>query len=318
VAPPPPPDAPAIACPANVAVSGVTGGSRAVTYPPPVATGGVAPLTVVCTPVSGSVFVLGTTPVFCSVTDARGQFRQCTFSVTLTGLLLSVTRFLAFGDSFTEGENGQASSLGSPIVDVASAYPTKLRGLLNAEFSGAPIVVTARGVGGETAEAGLARLPGVLAAERPGALLLLEGYNNLTGPCPPGAGGTAACAAAISTVVTALRGDIRVALAPSTGVRFVFVSTLTPPGPVVGSRDRRIAADAIVLTNSLLAPTIRAEGATLVNPHPLFVGHESQYVGDDGLHLRPPGYQVLAETFFAAIKATIPATTGIAFARRPE
>jgi lysophospholipase L1-like esterase len=245
------------------------------------------------------------------VTDSRGQLGQCTFSVILSAPTLSVTKFLAFGDSFTEGENGQLAILGSPIVDPPNAYPTKLQALLNAEFVGQNIAVPARGVGGETAEAGLARLPGVLAVERPGALLLLEGYNNLTGPCPPGSGATPACTAAISTVVAALRSDIRVALAPSTGVRFVFVSTLTPPGPVVGSRDRRIAPDAIVLANAQLAPMIRAEGATLVDPHPLFLGHESQYVGDDGLHLRAPGYQVLAETFFAAIKGTIPVAAGL-------
>jgi lysophospholipase L1-like esterase len=298
-------------------VTGVTGGSLPVSYPPPTASGGVPPLTVTCTPPSGAPFTLGTTPVFCSVTDARGQLRQCTFLVTLTGLTLAVTRFLAFGDSFTEGENGQTALLGSPIVDVVNSYPTKLQALLNGAFSGAPIAVTARGVGGETAEAGLARLPGVLATERPGALLLLEGYNNLTGPCPAGSAVTSACATAITTVVTALRGDIRLALA-SPGVRFVFVSTLTPSGPVTGTSDRRIAANAILQANDLLVPMIRAEGATLVDPHPLFLGHESQYVGADGLHLRPAGYQVLAETFFAAIKATVPATTGIAFTRGPQ
>jgi lysophospholipase L1-like esterase len=51
-------------------------------------------------------------------------------------------------------------------------------------------------------------------------------------------------------------------------------------------------------------------GAVLSDPYPLFLGHEAEYVDEDGLHLRPAGNQVLAETFFAAIKRAIPAAFG--------
>jgi len=54
----------------------------------------------------------------------------------------------------------------------------------------------------------------------------------------------------------------------------------------------------------------RAEGAILVDPYPVFVGHESEYVADDGLHLRRAGYQALADTFFAAIRNTVTSTPG--------
>jgi lysophospholipase L1-like esterase len=99
-------------------------------------------------------------------------------------------------------------------------------------------------------------------------------------------------------------------IARSAGVNYVFASTLTPPGPYKGGRDRRIADSAISETNTKLAPVVRAEGAILVDPYPVFIGHEAEYVADDGLHLRRAGYQALADTFFAAIKSNVTSTPG--------
>jgi lysophospholipase L1-like esterase len=85
----------------------------------------------------------------------------------------------------------------------------------------------------------------------------------------------------------------------------MFVSTLTPPGP---SGSNRIDGDAIIQANVRLRQMIASEGGVLVDSYPLFVGHEADYVNVDGLHLRPAGYQTLADAFFAAIQATIPRT----------
>ena len=91
-------------------------------------------------------------------------------------------------------------------------------------------------------------------------------------------------------------------------VGFIFVSTLTPQGPVLpgAAHDRRISNDAIQQTNARIRQVVAAEGARLVDSYPLFVGHEADYVDTDGLHLRPAGYQALADAFFAAVTATIP------------
>ena len=87
------------------------------------------------------------------------------------------------------------------------------------------------------------------------------------------------------------------------------MSTLTPPGPFGGRpRDRRIAAEAVVRTNAAVAAMAQAEGAILVDTYGRFVGHEAEYVDQDGLHLRPAGYQALAAAFFDAIKQTVSAT----------
>ena len=88
-------------------------------------------------------------------------------------------------------------------------------------------------------------------------------------------------------------------------MRYTFLSNLTPPG-ATGSN--RIDGGAIVQVNGRIQQVAAAEGAVFVDSYGRFVGHEPEYVNVDGLHLRPAGYQALADGFFAAIKATIPQT----------
>jgi lysophospholipase L1-like esterase len=225
--------------------------------------------------------------------------------------VLSITRFLAFGDSFTEGQNGRPGRFGERFVDVPNSYPTKLERLLNTEYPGQSIVVANRGFGGELIEDGLRRrLPDVLGRERPEALLLLDGYNNLLAECRPRDAATQGCLREIDRIVATTREYIHVARMPGFGVKYIFVSTLTPPGPYVSGNDRRIAADAIVQTNARLSDAVREEGAILVDSYRLFAGREAEYVDDDGLHLRPAGYEAVAQAFFAAIKTAVVASVG--------
>ncbi|MEP6918022.1 MAG: SGNH/GDSL hydrolase family protein, partial [Acidobacteriota bacterium] len=205
----------------------------------------------------------------------------------------------------TEGQNGRTGFRGERFVDLPNAYPTQLQRLLNVEYPGQSIVVSNQGVGGEGIEVGLERLPGVLSRARAEALLLLDGYNNLLQECRPADVAKPGCLREIDRIATAMTQCIRIARTPSFGIKYIFVSTLTPPGPFVSIPDRRIAPEAIVQTNARLSAVVRAEGAILVDPYPAFVGHEAAYVDDDGLHLRPAGYQVLADTFFSAIKKSV-------------
>ena len=304
----PTPGPPGITCPADISINGVTGGSQDVSFPAPTVTGGAQPVSVACTRESPSTFTLGATTVTCVASDHLGRQAACSFGVTLSAAVLSVTRFLAFGDSFTEGENGRLTAFGTPFLDVPNSYPTKLAALFAAEFPDQGIVVVNRGQSGEAVEDGLTRLPGELAAVRPDALLLLDGYNNLLDDCPFGEAIGSTCRATVDYVVSKLRDMIRTAR--GAGVRYVFVSTLTPPGPVVGPEPRAISLDAVAQVNDRIRPMVPAEGAVLVDPYPLFLGHEAEYVDEDGLPLRPAGYQVLAETFFSAIKQAIPASFG--------
>ena len=310
--PGPNPGAPVITCPANLTVHGVSGAGQTVTYPPATATGGSAPVTVTCTPGSGGSFNVGTTAVSCTAVDTSARQAQCSFTVTLTPMLLGVTKYLAFGDSLTEGQNGRPGLLGERFIDVPNAYPTKLQSMLNVEYPGQGIVVPNYGRGGEAVgDAANARLKDALSSEKPGAVLILDGYNNLLFPCAAGLPATDACSQAIVDVAFGVRDLIRTAKRTEYGVRYIFVSTMTPPGPFLGvPPDRRIANNAIMSANSKIASMARAEGATLVDTYPTFIGHESEYVDQDGLHLRPAGYQALAGSFFAAIKNTVTSTPG--------
>lgn len=306
---PTPVDPPAIACPSDIMVRGVTGGGQAVSYPNPTTAGGSVPVNVNCSPASGSTFPIGGTQVSCTVTDSAARQATCSFAVTLSATALSATKFVAFGDSVTEGQNGRIAG-GMRVVDLPSAYPTKLQSLFDFEFPGQGITVVNEGKGRESLEVGVKRLPGILASQHPDALLLLDGYNDLAS-CKPGQTTLPRCLTAIGVVVNKLRECIQIAHDPRYGVRYIFVSTLTPPGPVSGPNDRRRDAGAIAETNARLRPMVPAEGAILVDPYPQFLGHEAEYVDIDGLHLRPAGNEVLARMFFSAIKAAIPANSGV-------
>jgi lysophospholipase L1-like esterase len=75
------------------------------------------------------------------------------------------SKYVAFGDSLTQGTNGVRPY---PVV-----LEQRLRGIDRAA------VVVNRGVGGEETGGGRGRIGGVLAADRPGFLLILEGTNSL-------------------------------------------------------------------------------------------------------------------------------------------
>lgn len=295
--------APQIACPADVTVRGITGSSQAATYPAPTVSGGAAPVSVTCTPASGSTFPLGATSVSCTASDAQARQAACAFNVTLAAATLSVTKFDTLGDSLTEGENGRLAFLDSP-----NAYPTRLQALFDTTYPGQGIKVINHGVSGWPIERTVEELPGDLAVDRPGGALFLSGYNNLYNACGNGPANTVACQAAIGTVQFGIRDCIR--RSKDVSVSYIFVSTLTPQGPVLpgAAHDRRISSDAILQANARIRQVVAAEGVKLVDTYPLFLGHEAEYVDTDGLHLRPAGYQVLADSFFAAINATVPAT----------
>jgi lysophospholipase L1-like esterase len=291
---------PQITCPADVTVKSVEGPAQAVTFPDPTVTNGAAPVTTTCDRTSGTTFPLGTTAVSCTATDAQQRRASCAFNVTLSGFALSVQKFETVGDSLTEGENGLLT-----FVDTPNAYPTKLQALFDRDYPGQGITVINRGMNGQRAEVTRDLLPNHLLRDRPEAVLIMTGYNNLTTPCATGQANTADCGDATEFVAFAVRDCIRKAKESPVGVKFIFASTLTPPGP---SGSRRIDPNAILEVNRKIRQQVALERVVLLDPHPAFVGHETEYVNVDGLHLRPAGYQALADAFFAVVKATIPQT----------
>jgi hypothetical protein len=76
---------PSITCPANITKSNDPNKcSAVVTYPTPTPSDNCnGPVTVTCSPASGSTFPVGSTSVTCTATDAAGLTANCSFTVTV-------------------------------------------------------------------------------------------------------------------------------------------------------------------------------------------------------------------------------------------
>ena len=302
--PPPSPPTPGqpsltITCPPSITASTINGAPVPVTFANPTTAGGRPPIAISCSRTSGSLFPLGTTPVQCSATDATAAISSCSFTVTVVPApQLSRTKFLAFGDSFTEGEVTvpSASPTREPynfvlrVVPEAS-YPTRLSTLLLSRYpqQASTLSVVNAGKGGERAEEGAIRLPGVMANVRPDVLLLLEGANDLVALGAPG----------VSRAIAGL--DTMAKEGRNRGAR-VFLATL-PPSRASGPR--AIPALTVTALNDRIRTTAAGEGAVLVDLHAALSADVTRYIGIDGLHPTEAGYLRMAEVFFDAIRATL-------------
>jgi lysophospholipase L1-like esterase len=70
-----------ITCPANQTAESLDGSGSTVEYPPSSVTGGAEPVTLTCTPASGSSFSLGSTRVACTAVDQSQRTAACSFNV---------------------------------------------------------------------------------------------------------------------------------------------------------------------------------------------------------------------------------------------
>jgi lysophospholipase L1-like esterase len=285
----------------------VSSPAQLVTYSPPGVSDGTAPVTTTCTPASGASFPLGTTKVSCTASDAAARQATCSFNVTLKGMAIAIKKYSAIGDSFTEGQNGEPDPR---FVDPPNSYPTKLQLALDATYPGQGVTVSNHGVGGAPMDSIVQNLVTYVTAEKPDAVLVEGGYNDLLGDCGTGPTTATACGNAIQRVQNGFLDCIRKSKEAPRNVAYVFVATMTPPGPLQpgAQRDRRISNDTIVQANTRIKQVVSSAGGILVDVYPLFQGHEADYVDTDGLHLRPAGYQAMADAFFAAIQKAIPQT----------
>src|SRR5262245_65857531 len=79
-----------------------------VVYGTPSTIGGASPVATTCTPQSGGLFPVGMTTVMCTATDTRQRTDSCSFGVTVQRpAVIAATKFMAFGDSITAGEDGR-------------------------------------------------------------------------------------------------------------------------------------------------------------------------------------------------------------------
>lgn len=303
--PTPTPDPPRITCPAPLSQVSPTGLAVTLVYGTPSVANGASPVTTTCVPASGGAFAIGTTTVTCTATDARQRADTCSFPVqVLAPATIKVTRFLAFGDSITLGQDGNpapscdatASSPKTPEgvwapLDILTGheYPTVLREQLAARYTTQTLTVDNAGLGAETAADGAARFPVVLASRLPQVVLLMEGSNDILDGDP----------AKIGPAIVGLRSMIRSARGLN-----VFLATVPPMNPA-GCRGRRGYATVSAL-NAAIAQLAQSEGVSLVDVNAAFAGNLS-LLSTDGLHPTAAGFETIATAFFQAIRNSLEA-----------
>jgi lysophospholipase L1-like esterase len=323
-------DAPSIACPiAPAPVVSPNGSAQPVSFGSPTVTGGQAPLTTSCLPASGASFTVGTTTVTCTTTDARSRAASCTFPVVVQPPpKLSVTSFLAFGDSITWGEDGAAAASASAsgqhvyVQLVGRTYPDDLQSALRARYAQQQVSVTNAGCPGESLSdpgtigdkstclgarsddpSAFRRFTSLAATHQWGAVLLMEGSNDVN------------TAAGDSTVLPTAASYLRqmVDAARANGMR-VIVATVPPMAPPgVPSRTK---GSAIVPTyDDMVRAVATSENIPLADVYAAFGSDAPTLIGFDGLHPNPSGYQRIADTFLGAIEKSLEAQQTVS--RRP-
>jgi len=286
----------AVACPAAISTS-TTAATIAVAYAAPATTGGTLPVTASCSPASGTQFSKGaTTTVTCSASDSAGKTASCTFGITVAAIpQLKGTKFLAFGDSFTAGEVLNAAR--RQVVNDSKAYPTLLKALLLARYTAQEFVIPNYGNPGEVLMSDLGyrseetrlRWLRALTVERPDAVLILEGVNDLN-----------TVGITNDQIAGVLSEMVQEAYAAQ--VKMVYLATEPPqiPGLLRSSQAARVPD-----LNSKITAVARAQAATLVDLYGAMIGNVTGLINsDDGLHPYPAGYAVMAQTFFTSIRNT--------------
>jgi lysophospholipase L1-like esterase len=278
-----------ISCPAPIERESLLGQPLTVVFTP-TTMGGNGAVTTTCQPASGGEFPVGRTTVQCTARDADARTSACSFDVVIKGApKLSVTKFIAFGDSLTEGTVAPNAFL--TLVVNSASYPFKLEALLRDRYRTQEITVGNDGVAGEEAfEAAQRRFRSMLRVHSPEAVLLMEGSNDLFFFRDE----------AFELALPAL--EEMVSDGQEAGAK-MFLATIPPQRPN-GARNRAAVAALIPEFNKQIRAIAQRTHATLVDIEPVILA-DMTLIGDDDLHPTERGYQTIAETFFKVIKETL-------------
>jgi lysophospholipase L1-like esterase len=306
---PPPTDPPAISCPAGKTAQSVDGNPVAVTYADPTFTGGQSPFTLACTPVSGATYPVGATTVSCTLTDAQHRTSNCSFPVTVVvppPPHLSVTTFVAFGDSITWGEDGRDSASQPqsqrgkvhPEVQfpIPETYPGALALKLVSRYTAQSPTVSNAGLPLEaiTKPTTFPRFDGTVASGLYGVVLIMEGANDLP-----------AAVQDMSVLQAAIAGLRRMIVdARGHGVR-PYLATIPPEFDGCCPHDRGGAHLLVPGFNDLVRGLATEQSVPLVDVYTALNTNVTAYIGPDGLHPTAGGYALMADTFFTVIKNTL-------------
>ena len=284
-------DPPAVTCPNNVSITAPLSGPAVLTYDAPATTAGATPVTVACSPESGTPFPVGSSSVECVATDTLKRTATCSFSVFVTAApRLSRTRILAFGDSITAGDVVIPGTDDVLLAPTALPYPAVLQKLLRERYGDQPVVFNA-GLSGEHAFASntLPRFGLAYRVNNADSVVILEGFNDILYKDP--VQGIAEAEFGVRVLAASARGQ---------GAR-VFIALLTPTKP----GRRNIPLGIVGAANDRLREVARNEGAIVIDTFTPLLADLNGNIGSDGLHLTPLGYRRLAETVFAALRANL-------------
>ena len=245
----------------------------------PTPTGGRPPYDVQCEPGSSSIFALGETSVRCTARDAGTAQASCVFAVTVrTSQTLRKTRFMAFGDSITDGKVSLV-----PLISLAGpdTYPFQLEQMLRERYVAQAIHVMNRGHSGERTDEGAQRLPGLLDEDKPEVLLLLEGVNAVR---------------ALSTATQEQHLQTMISDAKRRQVD-ILIATVMPVAPVGRLQPASEYNAAIRALNTRILRLADRNGiGPVVDLFALFEAN-MHLLGTDGLHPTLEGQRRIAEAF---------------------
>jgi lysophospholipase L1-like esterase len=301
-------DPPKITCPVPPTVQLTTSvNSIPVVYDNPMTMNGKPPVTTTCVPASGSSFSLGRTTVSCTATDALQRADVCSFVVTVVPPpVLAATRFLAFGDSITRGEDGRNSVSDTSFsprfyprvyLPDAQTYPGVLQQSLADRYRTQSPMVFNKGCPGEavTDIETFARFVGLTSSRQYEVALIMEGSNDVYLGTKD--------SRVLATAIVGLRQMVRDA--KSRGIR-PYLATIPPMNPA-GSRGSHYGADLVPGFNDSIRSVAAAEGVTLVDVYQGF-GGDLTLLGSDGLHPNAAGYARIAGLFFDKIQQSLEGT----------
>ena len=267
-----------MSCPESLVRDATSPQGTDVHFESPQPTGGVPPYAVECTPGSSNVFPIGESTVTCKATDAALVQTSCAFLVTVrVAQTLRFTRYLAFGDSITDG----SISL-RPLIMLAEpdGYPYKLRDMLTQGYPTQTFDVSKSGVGGETTVQGALRLPGELDRVHPEVMLLLEGVN-------------AVRTLRTSAQVAAIRSMLAAARARQVEV---LIATVMPISAAREADHRGTLEKIIDLNVEIFRLADEFHIQNVVDLYALFDSNP-QLLGSDGLHPTVEGQTRIADAF---------------------
>ncbi|MBK9243015.1 MAG: HYR domain-containing protein [Acidobacteria bacterium] len=285
IPPTPTPNAPTLSCPASSSLVSPDGAAVPLTFTVPTAVGGQLPVPVTCSKLSGSTFPLGSTIVTCTAVDALARQASCNFAVTVTAVpRISKTKFLALGDSITEGRCG-------PKPNTCPPWTVRFGDLLRERYTLQSFVVTNRGISGEKTPTGEDRLLEELITYKPEVLLLMEGTNDLT-----------AVPANQAEALESLEDMIDIARGQGVAV---FIATIAP---IAAGGPNDDAVPLVPVFNANIRGMAARKNVPVVDVFAALNADIARYYVGDDLHPTAEGLRVIGETFYAAVRTALDIT----------